>query len=131
LRDWIEHDDQPAQHELGWADYQMRPERASVRHWQVVLLAFTFSLLVGGLPRPAPTATSLAASAEPAGGEKITTRRRVRAWLCPWARRQVSWRRWSRTAPPPHRPTAPPPEVAALLAHVAHVAHARPLEPPT
>jgi SRSO17 transposase len=78
LRDWIEHYDNPAKHELGWADYQMRPERAIVRHWQLVLLAFTFSLLVGVLPRPEPTATSLAASSEPAGGGKITTRQRVR-----------------------------------------------------
>src|SRR5260221_13111234 len=33
LRDWIEHFYKPAKHELGWADYQMRPERAMVRHW--------------------------------------------------------------------------------------------------
>jgi hypothetical protein len=50
LRDWIEHFYKPVKHELGWADYQMRPERAIVRHWQLVLLAYTFSLLVGALP---------------------------------------------------------------------------------
>jgi SRSO17 transposase len=50
LRDWIEHFYKPVKHELGWADYQMRPERAMVRHWQLVLLAYTFSLLVGALP---------------------------------------------------------------------------------
>jgi hypothetical protein len=43
----------PVKHELGWADDQMRPERAIVRHWQLVLLAFTFSLLVGALPERA------------------------------------------------------------------------------
>src|SRR5262249_22749308 len=43
LRDWIEHYYKPAKHELGWADYQMRPEQAIVRHWQLVMLAFTFS----------------------------------------------------------------------------------------
>jgi SRSO17 transposase len=32
LRDGIEHFDKPAKHELGWADYQMRPERAIARH---------------------------------------------------------------------------------------------------
>jgi hypothetical protein len=32
LRDWIEHYDKPVQHALGWADEQMRPERAIVRH---------------------------------------------------------------------------------------------------
>jgi hypothetical protein len=31
----------------------MRPERAIVRHWQLVMLAFTFSLLVGALPEGA------------------------------------------------------------------------------
>jgi hypothetical protein len=35
----------PAKHELGWADFQVRSEQAIVRHWQLVMLAFTFSLL--------------------------------------------------------------------------------------
>ncbi|MDP9350002.1 MAG: IS701 family transposase [Chloroflexota bacterium] len=50
LRDWIEHYYKPAKHELGWADFQMRKERAIVRHWQLVMLAFTFSLLEGVEP---------------------------------------------------------------------------------
>jgi hypothetical protein len=50
LRDWIEQYYKPAKHELGWADEQMRPERAIVRHWQLVMLAYTFSLLVGAVP---------------------------------------------------------------------------------
>lgn len=45
LRDWIEHYYKPAKHELGWADFQVRSEHAIVRHWQLVMLAFTFSLL--------------------------------------------------------------------------------------
>ena len=53
LRDWIEHYYKPVKHELGWADYQVRPERAIVRHWQLVMLAYTFSLLVGALPEGA------------------------------------------------------------------------------
>jgi SRSO17 transposase len=71
LRDWIEHYYKPVKHELGWADYQMRPERAIVRHWQVVMLAYTFSLLVGAVPSSLP---------EPADGEKIGAgpRQRVR-----------------------------------------------------
>jgi SRSO17 transposase len=56
LRDWIEHFYKPVKHELGWADYQMRPERAIVRHWQLVLLAYTFTLLVGALPPATDTA---------------------------------------------------------------------------
>lgn len=45
LRDWIEHYYKPAKHELGWADFQVRSEKAIVRHWRLVMLAFTFSLL--------------------------------------------------------------------------------------
>jgi SRSO17 transposase len=45
LRDWIEHYYKPAKHELGWADFQVRSEKAIERHWQLVMLAFTFSLL--------------------------------------------------------------------------------------
>jgi hypothetical protein len=53
LRDWTRHCYKPVKHELGWADDQLRPERAMVRHWQLVLLADPFSLLVGALPPPA------------------------------------------------------------------------------
>jgi SRSO17 transposase len=74
LRDWIEHYYKPVKHELGWADYQMRPERAIVRHWQLVMLAFTFSLLVGA---------ALSSLHETTAGGKIgarqpSQRRRVR-----------------------------------------------------
>jgi DDE superfamily endonuclease len=54
LRDWIEHYYKPAKHELGWADFQVRPEQAIVRHWQLVMLAFTVSLLAGAPPGAAP-----------------------------------------------------------------------------
>ncbi|HEV2457402.1 MAG TPA: hypothetical protein VGS80_03490, partial [Ktedonobacterales bacterium] len=81
LRDWIEHFYKPVKHELGWADYQVRPEVAIVRHWQLVLLAYTFSLLVGVVPTapPAPAALSSSplSSTDQAsmGGGKIGTRR--------------------------------------------------------
>jgi SRSO17 transposase len=83
LRDWIEHYYKPVKHELGWADYQMRPERAIVRHWQLVMLAYTFSLLVGSLPHTAatePAMTSPAADlpASRSAGEKIRTSRSPR-----------------------------------------------------
>ncbi len=77
LREWIEHFYKPAKHELGWADYQLRPERAVVRHWQLVLLAYTFSLLVGALPTaPASTmpATDPSTPPEATGGGKIGAR---------------------------------------------------------
>jgi hypothetical protein len=66
LRDWIEHYYKPAKHELGWADFQVRPERAIVRHWHLVMLAFTFSLLAGA-PPPAVPATP--APDAPSGGK--------------------------------------------------------------
>jgi SRSO17 transposase len=71
LRDWIEHYYKPVKHELGWADYQMRPEQAIVRHWHLVMLAFTFSLLIGSPPTPVPK-TALAEPLAPAavGGKK-------------------------------------------------------------
>src|SRR5258707_1151552 len=81
LREWIEHFYKPAKHELGWADYQLRPERAMVRHWQLVLLAYTFSLLVGALPTAAPASTAPDPSTPPqaTGGEKIGPRPYPRA----------------------------------------------------
>jgi hypothetical protein len=85
LRDWIEHFYKPVKHELGWADYQLRTEQAIVRHWHLVLLAYTFSLLVGAVPTappvdgPAPTAsperpTAPSTAQVSTGGEKIGTR---------------------------------------------------------
>src|SRR5262249_26734789 len=90
LGDWIEQFYKPVKHELGWADYQVRAEQAIVRHWQLVLLAYTFSPLVGPLPPapPLPAASSpapasSARSPSPAqaatGGGKISTRTRVPA----------------------------------------------------
>jgi SRSO17 transposase len=89
LRDWIEHYYKPVKQELGWADYQMRPERAIVRHWQLVMFAYTFSLLVGALPEgaaspleaPLEVVTHTADTPErvPAGGKIRTSQRRRRA----------------------------------------------------
>jgi hypothetical protein len=85
LRDWIEHFYKPVKHELGWADYQVRPERAIVRHWHLVLLAYTFSLLVGALPEgaqgAAPPLDAVPAAADApvsvsAGGKIRTSRHR-------------------------------------------------------
>jgi hypothetical protein len=66
-RDWIEHYDKPVQHDLGWADYQTRAAEAIVRHWQLVMLTFTFSLLAAASPAVSvPPATS---PGQPAGGK--------------------------------------------------------------
>ncbi len=78
LRDWIAHYYKPVKHELGWADYQMRPERAIVRHWQLVMLAFTFSLLVGVVP-PSPQADGGKSSERRHGASQRRSRRVRRA----------------------------------------------------
>lgn len=71
LRDWIEHYYKPIKHELDWADFQVRSEKAIVRHWQLVMLAFTFSLLAA-----APTGQAEEASpgddGSAAGGKSAT-----------------------------------------------------------
>src|SRR5215472_15951317 len=133
LRDWIEHYYKPAKHELGWADYQMRPERAIVRHWHLVMLAFTRHACSWDrprLPKPRPLLPLRSPPTRWSGkkegqerGKRLIwaeTLRAVREWLCPWARVQLYWRRWSSGAPPP--------ELAALLDHVAR---SLPLAAPT
>jgi hypothetical protein len=75
LRDWIEHYYKPVKHELGWADFQVRSEKAIVRHWQLVMLAFTFSLLTA-----APTGQAAKAPPGddgPTAGEKSATPNRL------------------------------------------------------
>ena len=72
-RDWIEHYYKPVKHELGWADFQTRDAEAIVRHWQLVMLAFTFSLL-----QDAPPAGWVRHTAQDAAvGEKIGDTDRV------------------------------------------------------
>jgi DDE superfamily endonuclease len=68
LRDGIEHSSKPATHELGWADFQVRSEPAIVRHWVLIMLAFTFSLLVGA-PLPAVPEPETVAARAAAGGK--------------------------------------------------------------
>jgi hypothetical protein len=104
------------------ADFQTRDAAAIIRHWHLVMLAFTFSLLT----EAPPAGWVRTAEPEEAVGKKSGPRiiwqetlRRVRAWLCPWAQIGRYWQSWSH---------APPPELQALLAHVAH---SRPLDAPT
>jgi hypothetical protein len=100
LRDWIEHFYKPAKHELGWADFQVRSEAAIVRHWLLVMLAFTFSLLFGGPVQPA-------APDEQAGG-KISGAHRLG--------------RDAAAGPPVALPLGPAPYLLAALVHGAAAA---------
>jgi len=81
----LEHYYKPAKHELGWADFQKRAERAIVRHWHLVRLAVTFSLLAGRPPDP--TTHSVPDAERPRGksGPRLVwqaTLRVVQRWLC-------------------------------------------------
>jgi DDE superfamily endonuclease len=42
LRNWVEQGYKQVKHELGWADFQVRSDRAIRRHWQLVCCAFCF-----------------------------------------------------------------------------------------
>jgi SRSO17 transposase len=42
LRNWVEHSYKQVKHELGWADFQVRDDRAIRRHWTLVCCAFSF-----------------------------------------------------------------------------------------
>jgi len=47
LREWIEVFYRQAKGELGWHEWQIRQAQAIVRHWQLVLCAYSFVLLHG------------------------------------------------------------------------------------
>src|SRR5436190_4943390 len=42
LRNWVEQSYKQVKHELGWADFQVRSDRAIRRHWTLVCCAFSF-----------------------------------------------------------------------------------------
>jgi len=42
LRNWVEQSYKQVKHSLGWAQYQVRSDRAIRRHWILVFCAFTF-----------------------------------------------------------------------------------------
>jgi hypothetical protein len=42
LRTWVEQGDKQMEQELGWADWQVRTDRAIRRHWALVCCAFSF-----------------------------------------------------------------------------------------
>jgi hypothetical protein len=54
LRNWVEHGYKQVKHELGWADFQVRSDRAIRRHWQLVCCAFCFCWRAWFAEPPAP-----------------------------------------------------------------------------
>jgi hypothetical protein len=58
LRNWVEQGYKQVKDELGWADFQVRADRAIRRHWTLVCLAFSFCWHAGqaeAAPAAAPT----------------------------------------------------------------------------
>jgi hypothetical protein len=77
LRNWVEQGYKQVKGELGWADFQVRSDRAIRRHWTLVCCAFSFcwqALLAEHPTQPAPPDLQAASSA--ARGAKATGHRR-------------------------------------------------------
>jgi hypothetical protein len=58
LRNWVEQGYKQVKGELGWADFQVRSDRAIRRHWTLVCCAFSFcwqAFLAEHPDQPAPS----------------------------------------------------------------------------
>jgi hypothetical protein len=81
LRNWVEQGYKQVKGELGWADFQVRSDRAIRRHWTLVCCAFSFcwqAFLAKHPDRPAsadPQAVPTAARGAPATGHPRRTSR--------------------------------------------------------
>jgi DDE superfamily endonuclease len=77
LRNWVEQGYKQVKHELGWADFQVRADRAIRRHWQLVACAFSFCWQAWFAEHPAPPAPAAPAdpaTMAPAGARRGETR---------------------------------------------------------
>jgi SRSO17 transposase len=71
LRNWVEQSYKQVKHELGWADFQVRSDRAIRRHWTLVCCAFSFCWRAwfAEHPPPGPRADEPAAAQAAVRGE--------------------------------------------------------------
>jgi hypothetical protein len=79
LRNWVEQGYKQVKGELGWADFQVRSDRAIRRHWMLVCCAFSFcwqAFLAEHPTQPAPSDLQAAAAASAARGAQPTGRPR-------------------------------------------------------
>jgi SRSO17 transposase len=86
LRNWVEQGYKQVKDELGWADFQVRSDRAIRRHWTLVCCAFSFcwqAFLAEHPDRPAPAdpqaVPTAARGAQPTGHRGGTGRAPVLA----------------------------------------------------
>jgi SRSO17 transposase len=73
LRVWVEQGYKQVKHELGWADFQVRSDRAIRRHWQLVCLAFSFCWRAWFAEHPAQPAPAEPQAAAPTGAARGET----------------------------------------------------------
>src|SRR5215208_127080 len=118
LRMWVEQSYKQVKGELGFSDFQVRSDRAILRHWHLVFCAFSFCwwayirryanmAITDALPETQPVG-------EEAGGKEGESEkerrpplswplalRQVQSWLNPWVMLWRFWRAWSKAPPPP------------------------------
>jgi hypothetical protein len=63
LRNWVEQGYKQVKGELGWADFQVRSDRAIRRHWTLVCCAFSFCWQAVLAEHPTQPAAAAAAAA--------------------------------------------------------------------
>jgi hypothetical protein len=71
LRNWVEQGYKQVKGELGWADFQVRSDRAIRRHWTLVCCAFSFCWQAFLAEQP-PAPESRVAAAAAARGAQAT-----------------------------------------------------------
>jgi hypothetical protein len=74
LRNWVEQGYKQVKGELGWADFQVRSDRAIRRHWTLVCCAFSFCWQAFLAEQPARPAAPHSQAAAPAAARGATTR---------------------------------------------------------
>src|SRR6266487_3673143 len=73
LRNWVEQGYKQVKGELGWADFQVRSDRAIRRHWQLVCCAFSFCWRAWFAEHPAQPAPTEPQPAAPTGAVRGET----------------------------------------------------------
>jgi DDE superfamily endonuclease len=73
LRVWVEQGYKQVKHELGWADFQVRSDRAIRRHWQLVCCAFSFCWRAWFAEHPAQPAAAEPQAVAPTGAARGET----------------------------------------------------------
>ncbi|GGZ41732.1 hypothetical protein GCM10010365_73120 [Streptomyces poonensis] len=110
VRDWIEQSHKQVKDELGWADSQIRTDRAIRRRRTLVNRAFSFCRHAGLPPAPdPPPERGHPAARRPRWPQ---TPRAGRSRLTPAIMLQRWWKAWSSTPPP-----APLPDLIDAVSH--------------